>query len=218
MSLIFNLNNQFNFTIFKSSQINFNKEINKNFLSQSIIKKEYDVDTRSFRSKILPSPIISQNKKFGQKSFPLNKYELPTKEEFDVLSVLWKKGNITGPTIYSESDASLKITFESLRKLLKKMTKKGWLDRKQVSPSQYFTFQLQGEELPFKIEMSQKNRRNRVYLYHSNVEYDKMKNFILANAYNIEVDSSIMYTEKLKAARNDTNLIEYLRNKILLVE
>ena len=40
MSLIFNLNNQFNFTIYKSSQLNFNKEINKNFLSQSIIKNE----------------------------------------------------------------------------------------------------------------------------------------------------------------------------------
>ena len=45
-----------------------------------------------------------------------------------------------------------------------------------------------------------------------------MKNFILANAYNVEVDSSIIYTEKLKAARNDTNLIEYLHNKMLLVE
>ena len=40
MSLIFNLNNQFNFTIYKSSQINFNKETNKNFLSQSIINNE----------------------------------------------------------------------------------------------------------------------------------------------------------------------------------
>ena len=180
--------------IHASPKVNTFREMNENFLSQPLIKKEYDVETRSFKSKILPPPIMSQRKKFGQKSFPFKNYELPTKEEFEVLSVLWKKGDITGPNIYAESDASLIITFESLRKLLKKMTKKGWLDRKQVSPSQYFTFQLQGEELPFKIEMSPKNHQNRVYLYHSKIEYDKMKNFILANAYDVEIDPSILDT------------------------
>lgn len=212
--LFFDMNNQLDFAIHNSSKANSYIEMNKSFFSQPIIKKEYDVATKSFRSKILPSPNSLQQKKFKQTPFPFKKYELPTKEEFDVLSVLWKKGDVTGTVIY-ESDAFLKITFEDLRKLLKRMTEKGWLARKQVSPSQYFTFQVQGNELPLKIEMSQKNRRNQVFLYHSNIEYEKMKNFIIANAYMVDTDPTIIYTKELKAARSDTNLVKCLYQQVL---
>ena len=119
----------------------------------------------------------------------------------------------TGPDIYAECDASLKISFQDLRNLLKTMTKKGWLNRKQVSPSQNFTFTVLGNQLPFKIEMSPKNRRNKVYLYHNNIEYETMKNFIFANDYMIKTDSININPDKFKAVKDDSNLVQYLCQK-----
>ena len=94
------------------------------------------------------------------------------------------------------------------------MAKKGWLGRKQVSPSQYFTFQVQGNELPFKIEMSSKNRNNRVFLYHNKIDYLKMKDFILANAFLVEDDPQLLNKKKLFAAKVDTTLFNILCNQM----
>ncbi len=99
-----------------------------------------------------------------------------------------------------------------LNQLLAGMSIKGFVSRKIVSPRNEFN------AFGVLIEMSSKNRRNRVYEYHTLVDRELMRSFIDANAFLFKQDSSIVNHKKLKAARNDSTLLKDLNRKIQRVQ
>lgn len=135
-------------------------------------------------------------------------YLLPTRQELDILEILWTKEDVMDTTIYSCLDITLLITMEDLNRLLEKMTRKGLVARKQVSPRHEFN------AFGVLIEMSPQNRRNRIFAYHSNVDRELMRKFINANAYLYENDSTIVNLNQLQAVKNDSTLLQDLNAKI----
>lgn len=153
------------------------------------------------------TPLQVPEKPFYQ-SLPLNKYILPTREEAEILEILWAKEDVMDTTIYSSLDTTMIITFEDLRALLDKMTAKGLVSRRIVSPRNEFNM------FGMLIEMSPTNRRNRVYEYRSNVDREQMRKFIDANAYLVRQDSSLLNNSRLRAAKKDTSLLRDLNLKL----
>ncbi len=106
---------------------------------------------------------------------------IPSPLELQVLATIWEKGKATGPEVYVALDSSIHLTAEMTWRLLRDMARKGYLLEKQVSPKLPFTIQL-----PFyaiEIEMSSKNRRNRVYEYRPQVDANELLHYLLARRY-----------------------------------
>jgi len=146
------------------------------------------------------------------KPLPFRNYVIPTRAELDILEILWVKEEVQDTTIYSCLDTTLNITMMDLNQLLAGMTKKGFVSRKIVSPRNEFN------AFGVLIEMSPKNRRNRVYEYRSLVNRNLMRTFIDANAFLFKEDSSIVNHKQLEAARNDSTLLKDLNTKIQRVQ
>ncbi len=143
---------------------------------------------------------------------PFRNYIIPTRAELDVLEVLWAKEEVQDTTIYTCLDTTMNITMLDLNKLLEGMARKGFVSRKIVSPRNEFNV------FGNLIEMSPKNRRNRVYEYHTLVDRDLMRTFIDANAFLFKQDSSIVNLKLLDAARKDSTLLKDLNRKIQRVQ
>ncbi len=139
---------------------------------------------------------------------PFYKYTIPTRQELDILEILWTKEDVMDTTIYSTLDSSARMTMKDLQLLLDEMTRKGFVSRKQVSPR--FEFNAFG----VLIEMSPTNRRNRVYEYRSKVDEKAMKRFIDANAFLYKENKNIVNMKQLQAARNDSTLLLDLNARI----
>ncbi len=139
---------------------------------------------------------------------PIRDYVIPTRQELDILEVLWTKENVMDTTIYSCLDTTMNVTFEDLNKLLEAMTKKDLVSRRIVSPRNEFNL------FGVLIEMSPQNLRNRIYEYCSNVDREMMRRFIDANAYLFKENSSIINQKRLEAARKDSTLLHDLNVKI----
>lgn len=137
---------------------------------------------------------------------------LPTRQELDILELLWTKEDVTDLTLYSCLDTTMNITMADLNKLLGLMERKNLVSRKIVSPRNEFN------AFGILIEMSPQNLRNRIYEYHSNVSEDVMKTFIDANAYLVKEDSSIVNLKRLYAARKDSTLLYDLNTKIKTIK
>lgn len=103
---------------------------------------------------------------------------LPTDMEIDVLKVLWVEGSATPGEIYAQLDTSNMIFAEQLQNVMEKMVGRGFLDRKKISPSHEFT--LFGFA---KIELSSKNRKNKVYLYWPIITREKLFTYLDAKRY-----------------------------------
>ncbi len=145
------------------------------------------------------------------KPLPYEKYVLPTLQELDILKILWDKGDLADTTIYLNLDSTYK-TMEDVNRLLNVMRDKGMLSRQQMSPANELTVGVL--LLSTKIEMSQMNRLNRVYQYHSRIEKDLMQKFIRTYALRANEDSSVVDHPKLKAAQHDSTLLEELNYRI----
>jgi predicted transcriptional regulator len=143
---------------------------------------------------------------------PFRNYVIPTRSELDVLEIIWTKENVQDTTIYSCLDTTLNIMMIELNQLLERMTRKGFVSRKIVSPRNEFN------AFGVLIEMSSTNRRNRVYEYKTLVDRDLMRSFIDANAFLFKQDSSIVNHRRLEAARNDSTLLKDLNKKIQQVQ
>ena len=142
------------------------------------------------------------------KPLPLRNYIVPTRPEMDVLEILWAKEAVQDTTIYSCLDTVMNITMMDLNNLLERMTNRGLVTRKIVSPRNEFN------AFGILIEMSPKNRRNRVYEYHTLVDRNLMRTFIDANIFLFKEDSSIVNRKQLEAARKDSTLLKDLNVKI----
>lgn len=135
-------------------------------------------------------------------------YVLPTRQEVDILEVLWAKENVMDTTIYSCLDTAMNVTFEDLNKLMEGMAEKGLVSRRIVSPRNEFNV------FGFLIEMSSTNLRNRIYEYRSNVDRELMKTFVDANAFLFSEDKSIVDLRQLRAAKKDSSLLRDLNVKL----
>lgn len=135
-------------------------------------------------------------------------YMIPTRPELEILEIIWTKEDVMDTTIYSCLDTTLNITMEDLNRLLAKMTNKGFVSRKIVSPRHEFN--LFGNL----IEMSPTNRRNRIYEYHSLVNRNLMRTFIDANYFLFRNDSSILDKRAFQMIEKDSTLLKDLNVKL----
>ncbi len=103
---------------------------------------------------------------------------IPTNLEIDILKLLWVESLATPSTVYARLDTSWKITAEDLQGILEEMVNAGFLDRKQISPAH--EFDLLGLA---QIELSAKNRKNKVYLYWPIIPKDKLITYLDAKRF-----------------------------------
>ena len=176
-------------------------------LNKPAERADYEV-TREYFPPLVPLTPLEVPDQEQQIMNYIRDYELPSRQEMDILEILWLKEEVMDTTIYSCLDHTLNITMSDLNALLERMHRKGIVHRKQVSPRNEFN------AFGILIEMSMKNRRNKVFTYRSNVKKDLMQTFIDANAYLFSQDSSIVDRKALSAARNDSTLLRDLNVQI----
>jgi len=157
-------------------------------------------------------PKIELPQKDVYKPLAYKNYSLPSRDELEILKILWEQGDIADTTIYLSLDSTQNVTMEVLVPILEKMRSNGFLGRELISPRNELTVQLFVYAFP--VEMSPTNRRNRVYKYHCNVDQSLMKKFIRTYADLYKEDPTIVLQDKLKAARGDSVLLEELDAKI----
>jgi predicted transcriptional regulator len=185
------------------------EKFNYDALNMPTRRTDYEITNEYIQPKIPITPLEIPKEKLPQ-PLTYDEYIIPTRQELDILQVLWTKEDVMDTTIYSCLDTTLNITMEDLNKLLTRMTHRGLVYRRQVSPR--FEFNAFG----IGIEMSMQNRRNKVYEYHSNVDQEVMQRFINANAYLFKEDSSIVDQSQLRAVQDDATLLEDLDRKMHL--
>lgn len=145
------------------------------------------------------------------------KYEdfvLPTREEYDILEILWTHGDVPDTAVYLTLDSTYntKVTMADVNRILEGMQDKNLVSRVLVSPANELT--LSALVVATKVEMSPKNRRNRVYEYRTRVDLESMKRFIRTNAARYKDDSMVVYQNNMRAARQDSLLLDELDFRI----
>jgi len=134
---------------------------------------------------------------------------VPTDMEVDILKVLWVDGTATASQIYAKLDTNAVIFAEELQDVLKKMVNRGFLDRKQLSPSNEFgLFGLA------KIELSSKNRKNKVFLYWPIITRQKLFTYLDAQRYLALVSAQNDQDYDIKNNRYASNYQKYLQKKL----
>ena len=106
---------------------------------------------------------------------------IPSDLQLHILNTLWQEKVATQMDIYRHLDSLYAITAEQLNKQLDRMVQVGLVERKIISPQNLFT--ILSPIRRYQIEMSAKNRKNRVYLYRPRVEREKILQFLLARSY-----------------------------------
>lgn len=142
------------------------------------------------------------NKKKAEK--PVRFDTVPSEAEIEVFKALWKKPRARDLDIYASMDSSVKLTAVDLNRVLTRLTEKGMLTRKIVSPQNEFTFPIGT------VEMSAKNRRNRVYEYETRVRPQELLIFLQAVLYEREHGNNT-------AGKRNEQALSSLRDKILQV-
>ena len=105
---------------------------------------------------------------------------IPSETEIQIFKILWQHPRAADHEIYAALDTSIRITAVDLNRILARLTNKGVLKRKIISPRNEFT-------LPVgKVEMSAKNRRNRVYEYETKIQPQELLTFLQAVLYETE--------------------------------
>lgn len=183
------------------------EKINWDALNLPTNRLDYEIN-REYLQPLVPLTPLEVPQQNDVKPLTIHDIVIPTRQELDILEVLWLKEDVMDVSIYACLDSTLKITMEYLNRLLSEMTQKRLVRRELISPR--FEFNAFG----MMIEMSSQNRRNRIYSYHSNVDRELMRKFINANAYLFKEDSSIVNQHQLRAALKDQTLIEDLNHKI----
>ncbi len=142
---------------------------------------------------------------------PVHMTFIPSKIEIEALNTIWKQSKATDQEIYASMDSSIKITAEDLNTALTALTNKGLVMRELISPRNEFTVQTPVGGVG--IEMSAKNRRNRVYRYQSRISRNEMLRFLNAALYQLESGMPLQFS----APGDSLILIRQLEEKILSV-
>lgn len=124
---------------------------------------------------------------------------IPSDLQLHVLNTLWQEGVATQNDIYRGLDTLYTITAEQLDRQLERMVRVGLVERKIISPQNLFT--ILSPIRRYQIEMSAKNRRNRVYLYRPRVERKQVLQFLLARNYLVRSGDVGSPGEEKKLAR-----------------
>ncbi len=112
---------------------------------------------------------------------PVHLNFIPDKKELQALNVIWQNQGATDIMIYATFDTSFKVTAEDLHKIMDGLVDKGLLKKKIVSPRNEFTFfGLTGDS---GIEMSNANRRNRIFEYTPLLGKEEMRDYLNAILY-----------------------------------
>ncbi len=112
---------------------------------------------------------------------PVRLKTIPSVVAMAALCAIWEKGIPTESEIYSALPGEIPITAEGLHAVLAQMTAEGILVREIISPRFEFSFMTPIGAVP--VEMSAKNRRNRVYRYASRIAAGEMMRFLQAASY-----------------------------------
>lgn len=117
----------------------------------------------------------------GDEEKPVRLDFIPSRAELAVLQSVWEKPNRNDVEIYASLDSTVRITAEDLQAILAKLTAKGLLKRRLISPNNELT-------LPFgaAVEMNAQNRRNRLYRYEAGVDRREIIRFLNAVLYEME--------------------------------
>lgn len=145
------------------------------------------------------------SKRLGKKEKKPRLKRIPTEAELRALKVVWDQGAATDEQIYAEMDSSVKITAQQLNAILANLADEGLVSRKIVSPRNEFTI-----GLPFKdisIEMSELNRKNRIFQYKPRISREEMLQFLNAVLYQIENNNN--------KATKDTSQVKRVQKLIL---
>jgi hypothetical protein len=186
--------------------------LNLNIKSVPKVTSEYNPASNRYEH-VVRTDAIKLFTKEEITSLPIRDYFLPTREEFDVLQVLWSQGDVQDTKIYQTLDSTSILTMKDLNELLDVMQNKQLISRKKISPENIFSFIAFGIYVGG-FEQSPNNIKNQLFLNHSNVDEERMKRFISAFAYTFEEDSSLIYQKEFFAARFDSTLIRDLMAKI----
>ncbi len=109
---------------------------------------------------------------------------IPSVAQIEALDIIFKQKQVTDIDIYSQIDTTLKITAVDMNKALTALTEKGIVARKIASPQNKFRFFILPEE--WGVEMSGKNKRNRVYEYTPQIDREQLLTFLNAALYQVE--------------------------------
>lgn len=143
-----------------------------------------------------------KNAKHGQ-------WPVPTDLEIDVMKVLWVEGQATSGEIYAKLDTSTMIFAEELQAALARMVDRGFLDRKKISPSHGLNmFGLA------QIELSSKNRKNKVYLYWPVVTKEELYTYLDAKRYLASIEQRSKDDYDIQNNKYVDNYQKYLEKKL----
>ena len=134
---------------------------------------------------------------------------IPTDTEIAVLKVLWVEKSATAGEIYAKLDTNTIIFADELQRLLEEMVNKGFLDRKKISPSNEFNFFGLAQ-----IELSAKNRKNKVYLYWPIITRESLVTYLDAKRYLALVSARDSKGVDLKSNDYKSNYQIYLEKKL----
>ncbi len=134
---------------------------------------------------------------------------LPTPLELEIMTVLWEEKRATGPDLYASIDTTMlkHVTAEMFWRELRSMAKKGFVSEKMVSPQHIFTV------LGFPIEVSGKNRRNRVYQYQTLVDEEDLMAYIGARHYLARREETTPAQAGTRSKYTENLLMQMLENR-----
>ena len=148
--------------------------------------------------------------KFSNRPKRITDLPIPTPVQMDILNVLWQKGSVTGPEIYQALPKETIITAEMLWRELHRMASNGYVDEKIISPQN--TMMIMTPVGGFPVEMSGKNRRNRVYRYTPKIDKETMLHYIDSQRY-LAADSTAPALSQIRAKE-----LQELLYKILMAD
>lgn len=136
----------------------------------------------------------------------LSRLPLPSPEEVAILNILWASGTSSGPQIYRRLPQDVPLTAEMLWKTLKKMADAGYIESRLISPQNVFTIVTPLISIP--IEMSARNRKNRVYDYRPRVGKHTLQEYLESRRYlaTLQADAA----ESVEYVRRIDRLLELL--------
>jgi hypothetical protein len=145
---------------------------------EDVLRKKMDLPATTKLNGLLAG--IADAIRDAQKRDPDAPPLIPTDLEIDILKVLWLEKAATSSEIYGSLDsvALRNSTSQDIQNILQKMTERGFLDRKKISPSHKFMFfGIAG------VEVSSKNRKNKLYLYWPVVSLKRMLSHLDTQRY-----------------------------------
>ncbi|MBN2001042.1 hypothetical protein JW935_26085 [candidate division KSB1 bacterium] len=193
---------------------------------ESLVLNSVEFKTRQILTehpelKVNPEPVIIQSGPIYTRPDGLEKKEnillklfgttvdpsldfIPTETQVKALDIIFENEEITDIGIYAQMDTSFKVTAQDLITALDFLTEKGIVTRKVVSPQNKFRFFILPEE--WGIEMSAKNRKNRIYEYQAQIDREQLLNFLNASLYQVDNGMSRFFNSTLDSSSLSNNI------------